>query len=115
MNDEEIWEMEQRLWLDGPEVYQRSMDPACVMAFPGMGVMKAADVIESLKQAPRWSSVQMEDRTIGRAGKDVVAIAYRAVGQREEADPYRCLCTSTYRRKDDHWLLVQHQQTPDDQ
>lgn len=114
MKNNGICELEQKLWLDGPEVYERSMDPACIMAFPGMGVMKAADVIESLKQAPRWSSVQMDHKTVGHAGEDIAVVAYRAVGQREEGDPYRCLCTSTYRRKDDQWLLVQHQQTPDD-
>lgn len=113
MLDEEIWTLERKLWLDGPDVYDRSMDQACVMAFPGMGVMKATEVIESLKQAPRWASVQFEQQMIGRAGDDVIVLAYHAKGEREGNKHYTCWCTSTYRRHENDWVLVQHQQTLD--
>jgi len=89
------------------------MDEACVMAFPGMGVMKATEVIESVKKAPRWTSVDMTECKIGRAGADVIALAYHAVGKRDGDEPYQCWCTSTYRRNASDWYLVQHQQTVD--
>lgn len=113
MSDDDIWMLERQLWLDGVEVYEKSMDQACVMAFPGMGVMKAVDVLDSLKRAPRWTNVDMSHQLVGRAGSDVIALAYRAKGQRDDAPEYNCFCTSTYRKDGSRWLLVQHQQTLD--
>ena len=111
MDDDAAWNLERRFWLEGSSVYDDLLDPACLMAFPGMGVMRPAEVLDSLKQAPRWSSVEMTGRTVGRAGDDVIVLGYSAEGRRDGADAYRCLCTSTYRRADQKWQLVQHQQT----
>lgn len=112
MDEQAIWTIEERLWLEGPSVYEEVLDPACLMAFPGMGVMRAADILDSLKQAPRWASVEMTARASGRAGDAVIVLGYTAEGRREGAQPYRCFCTSTYRAAGEHWKLVQHQQTP---
>jgi hypothetical protein len=32
--DEDVWMLEERLWLEGLNVYQDVLDPACLMAFP---------------------------------------------------------------------------------
>ena len=113
MDDAQAWALEERFWTEGGSVYDGLLDPACLMAFPGMGVMRAADILESLKGAPRWASVEMADRAVGRAGDGVLVLGYTAEGRREGAAPYRCFCTSTYRRADGSaWKLVQHQQTP---
>lgn len=101
MTDEDAWRTEERL------------DPACVMAFPApAGIMHGAGIAESLAGAPRWSSVAMADRHVGRAVPDVHVLAYRARAQSDGAAPYEAYCTSTYRRDGDRWRLVQHQQTP---
>ena len=107
MDDEAAWALERRFWLEGSSVYDDLLDPACLMAFPGMGVMRAADILGSLKAAPRWASVEMADRAVGRAGGAVVVLGYTAEGRRDGADPYRCFCTSTYRRDGGGaWRLV---------
>ncbi len=111
MDDAAAWAIEERFWLEGSGVYDALLDPECLMAFPGMGVMRAADVLDSLKGAPRWTSVEMTGRRVGRASDAVVVLGYTAEGQRDGAAPYRCLCTSTYRRDGSTWKLVQHQQT----
>lgn len=111
MDDDSVWAAERRLWLEGAEAFEALLHPECLMAFPGMGVMRAAEVMESLKQAPRFSSVEMTDQMIGRAG-DAIVLAYTAQGRREGAAPYRCHCTTTYTRAGDGLRLVQHQQTP---
>ena len=36
-----LWDIERTLWLDGVSAYRERMDEACLMAFPGMGVMRA--------------------------------------------------------------------------
>jgi hypothetical protein len=112
MDDSQVWETERRLWLEGADVYGELLDPECLMAFPGMGVMRADDVLKSLESAPRWKSVEMIDRAVGRPGDSVLVLGYAAVGHRDGAPPYRCLCTSTYRCDGSAWKLIQHQQTP---
>ncbi len=111
MDEQEAWALEERFWLEGSTVYDGLLDPACLMAFPGMGVMRAADILDSLRQAPRWASVDMTGRAIGRAGDGVLVLGYTAESRRDGAAPYRCFCTSTYRADGERWLLVQHQQT----
>ncbi len=111
MDEQAIWELEKRLWLEGGSAYDELLDPACVMAFPGMGVMRLADVLDSLKKAPRWSSVEMTSQSVGRASDSVLVLGYTAEARREGEEPYGCFCTSTYRADGDRWLLVQHQQT----
>lgn len=111
MDDRQVWAVEERLWLEGSSVYGGLLDPECLMAFPGMGVMRAADILDSLKHTPRWTSVEMTSRMVGRPGDDVVVLGYTAEGRRDGAVPYYCFCTSTYRSNGGTWSLVQHQQT----
>lgn len=112
MDDITAWKIERRFWLEGSSAYDDLLDPACLMVFPGVGVMRAADVLASLKLAPRWSSVEFSDEALSRPGSDVIVLGYSAEGHRHGSGPYRCLCTSTYRREGERWRLVQHQQTP---
>lgn len=110
--EEDMWQIERRLWLDGPSFYAGTMDEACIMAFDRMGVMKAKAVLDSLQLAPRWEDVDMTEKAIGRGGGGVIVLGYRAQAWRDDADRYACYCTSTYRKDGDRWLLIQHQQTP---
>lgn len=111
MEDNAAWALEERFWLEGSTVYDALLDPECLMVFPAMGVMRAADVLESLKSAPRWTSVTMEDRTVGRPHGDLLLLGYKAIGRRDKSQIYSVFCTSTYRRDLGTWKLVQHQQT----
>ncbi len=111
MDDTQAWAFEERFWLEGSSIYDGLLDPECLMAFPGMGVMRAADILESLKGAPRWASVEMTGRTVGRPGDALIVLGYTAEGRRNGAAPYRSFCTSTYRTDGGTWRLVQHQQT----
>ncbi|WP_283206751.1 nuclear transport factor 2 family protein [Methylobacterium iners] len=97
--------------MEGPSVYDDLLDPACLMAFPGMGVMRATDILASLREAPRWTSVVMSNRALARPRRDVLVLGYTAEGHRDGSEPYRCHCTSTYVEDGGHWKLVQHQQT----
>lgn len=112
MNDDLAWKTEERLWLEGIKVYDEIVDPACLMAFPSLGVLHIAAVRKGLEGAARWKSVKMTDRTISRPGDNILVLGYAAEGQREGAQPYLCFCTSTYYRATvEGWKLVQHQQT----
>ena len=111
MDDKAMWALEERFWVAGSSAYDELLDPACLMALPGMGVMRAPAILDGLKGASRWASVQMTDRAITRAGETLIVLGYTAEGHRDGAEPYRCFCTSTYKAGRERWKLVQHQQT----
>ena len=111
--EHDLWALERSLWLGGAEVYERALDATCLAALPGVGIVTAAAaILKSIEEAPRWDEVEMDERQLARPADGIAVLAYRAVGRREGAEPYRTLCTSTYRRDGPRWRLVQHQQTP---
>lgn len=114
MTDEEAWRAEERFWTGGQDHHRDALDPECVMAFPApAGIVAGPAIAESLAGAPRWSSVEMAERRVGRPSADLLVFAYRARGLRDgSAAPYGAYCTSTYCRNGGGWRLIQHQQTP---
>lgn len=112
MTDAALWSLEERLWLEGASAYEDALDPACLMAFPQMGVMETSQILRSLRDAPRWASVDFSDQVIRRPADHLAVLAYSAVGRRDDGPAYRCLCTSTWRETSGGWRMIQHQQTP---
>lgn len=108
----DLWTIEQRLWLDGVEAYEELMATECVMAFGPTGILRNDAIVESIRQAPRWSDVELLDRAEVHHGRDIAVLAYRAHGERITGPAYEAVCTSTYIRENDKWRIAQHQQTP---
>lgn len=111
MSDSEIWTIEEILWTGGTDAYRRRMAPLCMMVFPGIGVLKGDEVLDALADAPRWSEVVMEGRTLIETD-GLTVLAYTATAQRDGDSPYSAYCSSTWRETPDGWRIVQHQQTP---
>lgn len=103
--------LEERFWIEGDSVSDPQLDPECIMAFPRIGVLRSADLRDSIDAAPRWASLVMADRHLGRAG-GLLVLGYIAEATREGTAPYRVICTSTCRPDGAGWKLVQRQQTP---
>jgi hypothetical protein len=113
MTDDRAWTEEELFWISGEEHYRKMLDDECIMVFPApAGIIAGPDIALSLKNAPRWSSVEMTDKQVRRPSPDVMVLAYRAEATRQDADPYGAYCTSTYQQEADRWRLIQHQQTP---
>jgi hypothetical protein len=113
MEDEEALGMERVFWTSDADHCRRAIDPSCIMAFPApTGIMSGPEIVRSLADTPRWSSVVMTETHFARPAPDLLVLAYRAEGRRDGLPPYRAYCTSTYRLSGRRWLLVQHQQTP---
>ena len=113
MDFDTLWRMEERFWLDGPNFYECSMAPGARMVFPSpVSILAGEQIVEGLRQAPRWNSVDFQDRAEACLGETAV-LAYKATGQRNSEDPYVALCSSTYVRDDGKWVLLAHQQTPE--
>ena len=81
------------------------------MAFGPMGVMNRTEIVDSMRDAPRWSGVDMVDMTQTKPADNVSIIAYRALATRSGTEPYEAVCTSTYVTIDGRWKLSQHQQS----
>jgi hypothetical protein len=111
---EELLELEERFWLGDAGFYERSLDGDAVMVFADpVGVMKKDAIVESIRSAARWQSVQMADLSWLQLSPDVALLTYRATAAREaDAEPYRARTTSVYVRRDERWLLSFHQQMP---
>ncbi len=110
----ELWDLEERFWLDGAETFRKKMSDDAVMVFPyPAGIMQGSAIIDGLKSAPRWRSVLMADRVFRRRG-DTALLAYKASAEREDAPLTQMLCASTYLNDGGEWRLISHQQTPAD-
>lgn len=112
MFDEEIWKLETGFWLDGPRFYDEHMISNAQMVFPApVGILKGEEILDGLKAAPRWASVEMEEKS-ELLSEGTLVLAYRATGKREGEAPYVAFCSSTYVHRGEVWKLISHQQTP---
>jgi hypothetical protein len=108
-----LWSMEQDFWLKGADFYEKHLDARCVMAFPApAGIMRREAILASLEGMARWQSAAMSNRTEATPAADLAILAYEVEAHRDGAAPYRATCLSTYRRDEDHWQMMSHQQTP---
>lgn len=114
MEDRTVWALERSLWTGDADRYLETVDDQCLMVVPAQPyILTAAQVIEAIRNASRWTEVAMSRQTVSRPQDGLIVVAYTVEASRNGGDPYRAWCTSTYRRLAlDQWHLVQHQQTP---
>jgi uncharacterized protein DUF4440 len=76
------------------------------------GIWDEERVLESLQDAPAWSTVRLEHATVVRLRDAAAVLVYRAEAERD-GKSYSCYAASAYvRQDDDAWRLAFHQQTP---
>ena len=110
--EKELWELEERFWLDGAETFRKKLSNDAVMVFPyPAGILQGEAIVDGLDATPRWRSVVMSDRVFRQRGNTAL-LAYRASAERADEDIYEVLCASTYVQDGDDWQLISHQQTP---
>jgi hypothetical protein len=111
MEDARIWEMEEKLWHGGAEVYEALVDDEVVMALPAEPFIFSRDAaINAVKNTPRWEQVRFSDQKVSRPQEGIIVIGYRVEAKRGE-ETYTCYASSTMRRRDhDDWTVVQHSQ-----
>jgi hypothetical protein len=111
MEDARIWEMEEKLWHGGEEVYQQLVDTEVVMALPAEPfIFSRQQAIDAVKNTPRWDEVRFSDQQVSRPEEGLIVIGYRVDARRGDEE-YRCYASSTMRRRGhDDWTVVQHSQ-----
>lgn len=111
MDDTRIWEMEEKLWHGGEEVYQQLVDDEVVMALPAEPFLfSRQQAIDAVKDTPRWDEVRFSDQQVSRPEEGLIVIGYQVEARRGD-ETYRCFASSTLRRRGpDDWTVVQHSQ-----
>ena len=111
MEDARIWEMEEKLWHGGEEVYQQLVDDEVVMALPAEPfIFSRQQAIDAVKNTPRWDEVRFSDQKVSRPEEGLIVIGYQVEASRG-GETYRCYASSTMRRRGhDDWTVVQHSQ-----
>jgi hypothetical protein len=92
--------------------YAAHLAPDALHVFPGMGVLDRGTVLAGVADAEPWESVEMLAPRVVDLGRDAAALVYDAHAMRAGGAPYDAGISSVYRRRDDDWELVLHQQTP---
>jgi len=111
MEDARIWEMEEKLWHGGDEVYETLVDQDVVMALPAEPFLFSRDSAKAaVKNTPRWDEVRFSDQQVSRPEEGLIVIGYQVAARRGDEE-YRCYASSTLRRRGhDDWTVVQHSQ-----
>ncbi|NDV00379.1 nuclear transport factor 2 family protein [Pseudoroseicyclus tamaricis] len=109
--DEDLWEKERRLWLEGPEAYEELLADDALMTFPVPGgPMDRSTIIDSVTSSERWEAVALDDQHVREIG-DARLLIYSAEGKREDKG-YAAGCVSLWRMTEGGYRLSYHQQTP---
>jgi hypothetical protein len=109
--------LEERGWAalsrgEGGSFYGEYLAGDAVMVFP-VGVYDKAAAIAALVGAAPWASYELDDLRAVPLGDDAGLVTYHAWARRErDPQPYEAFMTSVYRREENTWRLVVHQQTP---
>jgi ketosteroid isomerase-like protein len=113
---EELLALEEGFWRAaerGRDAYAEHLADDAVHLFPGWGVTTDNErVLEAVDGSDPWETFSIEDVTLLELGEEAAALAYTAGARRAGEDEYVAAMTSVYRRDDEGWKLVIHQQTP---
>jgi hypothetical protein len=114
--DENLWALEQKFWLDGPEFHARQLTDDCVLLLPQpAGVLAKDAAVDWVRDTPRWAGVRFGGRRVLRLHERIILLAYNASAhRRKELTTYRTLASSVYVNRDGDWRMAFHQETLDE-
>ena len=108
----DLWDREERFWSEGADAARRMTAKGAVFVLPyPAGILQADALWKAPEFAQRWRSVVMSDRVTTHQG-DIALLAYHVSAERKDQPIYEALCSSVYRKDDETWLRLTHQQTP---
>lgn len=111
MEDQRIWEMEEKLWHGGEDVYEQLVDENVVMSLPAEPFIFSSEQAKGgVKNTPRWEQVRFSNQKVTRPHEGLIVIGYEVEASRGE-ETYHCYASSTLmRRAHDDWTVVHHSQ-----
>lgn len=112
---DDLLEIEMGFWNTAPEpsYYEEwfAEDGIAVFPFEG-GLLDKAMVIDMMKDADPWSSVQTSREQVRIIAPDAGILVYEAIGERDGQRTYHAFISSLYQKLEGRWQLMLHQQTP---
>ena len=114
MDDDQLWEIERALWLQGVDTYEQRLAPEVLLVFPPpTGSLDRGQTLAAIGAAPRWHRVAFHNQRTAKPVTGMRVLAYLVTANRDgEPAPYVATCSSTYLRRNGRWLLAAHQQSP---
>jgi hypothetical protein len=113
MDDDNLWRIEEQFWSAGVDFYEQHLSAQALMVFPApAGVLDRAATLDSVQAGCRWEHANFEKRELLRPADHVAVLVYSVIASRHEGAAYRAVCSSTYVRQGQTWLLALHHQTP---
>jgi hypothetical protein len=114
MDDARVWGSEEGLWVGDAANYRETIASDALMVLPDAPYVFTGDAaVAEVSKTPRWTSVEFSDQAVSRPQEGLIVIAY-GVTASKDGDRFVARCTTTYRRVEhDHWVVVQHQQSPE--
>jgi len=110
---EQLLDLDRRLWSGGPDEYRAILDDDCLVAFgQTAGVSDREAVARTVETPQRWHDVELEPEGVVQPTAGVAILTYRASATRGKDEHYRALVSSGYVKRGDGWKLMFHQQTP---
>jgi ketosteroid isomerase-like protein len=112
---DELLALEEGFWraAGSRDSYAAHLADDAVHVFPGWGVTGDTErVLQAVESVEPWETFSIDDLRFVDLGDRAAALVYTAHAQRSGQDEYVAAMTSVYRRADDGWTLVIHQQTP---
>lgn len=104
------WATEENFWLEGPNFYRAHMARDARMSFPDtVGTLEGEEIIDALRNAPRWDSVVFSDKSMSVEG-DRMILRYHASARRYDMPAYEATCKTVYFRDTGRLLLTEHVQ-----
>ena len=104
--------MERRLWHEGAAAFDELLaDDALVVVPMEPGILDRDACLDTIADAPRWTSVILHDARETHPGEGLRLLSYRAEAVKEDRR-FLAWCSSLWRETDAGWRLVHHQQTP---
>jgi hypothetical protein len=97
----------------GDTFYRRIMTPDGVMVLADGSVLDREGVVESLRDAPAWSSYEIRDERVVPVSDDAAVLVYTGRAFRAAGGPaFVAVMSSLYVRDGHQWRLALYQQTP---
>lgn len=114
----ELLRLEQAGWTSlcdgsGDAFYGRLMTDDGMMLLADGSALNRDAVVESLRDAPAWSSYEISEERLIALGADAAALVYTGRAFRAAGGPaFVALMSSVYVRDSSGWRLALYQQTP---
>lgn len=105
-----LWAAEEAFWMLSAAEAARRLDDSAIMVFGPTGILQGQAILRAIEQAPRWDHVEMTDRHSIQQD-EITVLAYHAQAHWQGQD-YLALCSSSWVRRGNDYLLLCHQQTP---